>query len=407
MKSKILLVAKKEYLKVVQKPSFWIMIIIIPVVYLILVAISGTSASSVEKKVAEEVKNVHAVLIVDQAGLISDQLLLGIYQRSENKETAVAQVESGKVDAAFVYPTDFQESKKIEVYAQDTSLISRGRFNTVAQDLLKQSLLQEIEDPNKVALFNSRLEVSSTLYKEGKVVDQRFETFIIPIASVLVYFLLVMFSSGFMLSSVSEEKENRMIETVLSVINPRQLIWGKLIGLTFVSLTSLAVLGVLLTGIIAVSTNIFPIKIDWSAVDWNIGQVLLALFYTIGGFLFMSSIMVGVGAAMPKYREAQQFSSVFIILSILPIYFASILIAEPTGTIARVISFTPFTAPLILIFRSSIGALSLWESILGIMVIITYVAVGFYLAFKLFEIGSLELSKRISFNTVFKKENKT
>jgi len=404
MKNKILLVAKKEYLKIVQKPSFWIMIIIIPVVYLILAAISGTSASSVEKKVAEEVKNVHAVLIVDSSGLISDQLIAGIYQRAESKEAAVAQVESGKVDAAFVYPADFSESKKIELYAQDTSLISRGRFNTVAQDLVKQSILQEIKEPDKMAIFNSPLQVTSTLYKEGKVVDQRFETFIIPIASVLIYFLLVMFSSNFMLSSVSEEKENRMIETVLSVINSRQLIWGKLVGLTLVSLTSLVVLAVLLAGIIAVSTNIFPIKIDWSAIDLNIGQVLLALFYTIGGFLFMSSIMVGVGAAMPKYREAQQFSAIFIILSILPIYFASILIAEPTGTIARVVSFTPFTAPLILIFRSSIGALSGWESILGIVTMIAYVAIGFYLAFKLFEIGSLELSKRISFKSVFKKE---
>ena len=371
---------------------------------MILAAISGTSASSVEKKVAEEVKNVHAVLIVDSSGLISDQLIAGIYQRAESKEAAVAQVESGKVDAAFVYPADFSESKKIELYAQDTSLISRGRFNTVAQDLVKQSILQEIKEPDKMAIFNSPLQVTSTLYKEGKVVDQRFETFIIPIASVLIYFLLVMFSSNFMLSSVSEEKENRMIETVLSVINSRQLIWGKLVGLTLVSLTSLVVLAVLLAGIIAVSTNIFPIKIDWSAIDLNIGQVLLALFYTIGGFLFMSSIMVGVGAAMPKYREAQQFSAIFIILSILPIYFASILIAEPTGTIARVVSFTPFTAPLILIFRSSIGALSEWESILGIVTMIAYVAIGFYLAFKLFEIGSLELSKRISFKSVFKKE---
>lgn len=406
MKSTIFLVAKKEYLKIVKKPSFWIMIIIVPVIYLILAAISGTSARSVEKKVEEEVKNINAVLVVDLSGLISDQLVGGIYQRLENPEEAKEKVKNGEVDAAFIYPKDIQESKTIEVYAEDTSLISRGRFNSVAQDLLKQSVLKEIKAPDKIALFNTKLNVATTLYKEGEVVDQRFEVFIIPIASVLIYFLLVMFSSGFMLSSVSEEKENRMIETILSVITPRKLIWGKLIGLTGVSLTSLVALAALLTGIIAISTNIFPIEIDWSAVDLNVGQVLLAIFYTVGGFLFLSSIMVGVGAAMPKYREAQQFSAIFIILSIIPIYFATVLIAEPTGTIARIVSYTPFTAPLILLFRSSVGALPLWESILGIVVVIVYVIIGFYLAFKLFEIGSLELSKKISFKSIFQKQRK-
>lgn len=404
MRSNIFLVAKKEYQRVVQKPSFWIMIIIIPVVYLILAAISGTSASSVEKKVEEEVKNVDRVLIMDNSNLVADQMIAGIYQRADSTEAAIEQVKSGEADAAFIYPADFEQSKKIEVYAQDTSLISRGRFNAVAQDLVKQSVLQEIGDPEKITLFNTPLKVESTLYKNGEVVDQRFETFIVPIISILAYFLLVMFSSGFMLSSVSEEKENRMIETVLSVVTPRQLIWGKLIGLTGVSLTSLATLTVLLGGIIMASTNIFPIEIDWSAVHVNFGQIVLALFYTVGGFLFLSSLMVGLGAAMPKYRDAQQFSAVFIILSILPIYFASVLIAEPMGTIARVVSYTPFTAPLILLFRSSIDALPFWESVLGIVVVAVYIVIGFYLAFKLFELGSLELSKKISFKSVLKKE---
>lgn len=195
-----------------------------------------------------------------------------------------------------------------------------------------------------------------------------------------------------------------MIETILSIVKPRQLIWGKLVGLTGVSLTSLFALGALMTGIVVVSTNIFPITIDWSAVDVTVGQILLSIFYTIGGFLFLSSIMVGVGAAMPKYRDAQQFSSVFIILSIIPVYFASFLLAEPSGTLSRIVSFTPFTAPLILIFRSSIGALTIWESVAGVVVVALYVMIGFYFAFKLFEVGSLEVNKKISFKFLLQKQ---
>lgn len=68
----ILKVAKKEYLKIVQKPSFWIMIVIVPILYLALAGISGYSGTQVEKKVEEEVKNIDNVLIVDQSGIVNE-----------------------------------------------------------------------------------------------------------------------------------------------------------------------------------------------------------------------------------------------------------------------------------------------------------------------------------------------
>jgi ABC-2 type transport system permease protein len=406
--NQIIKIAKKEYLKIVQKPSFWIMIVIVPIIYLGLAAVSGTSASQVEKKIAEEVKNIDRILIVDQSGVISTDAVVPPYYLVDDIEYAKNQVKTDQADAAFYYSENVLSDKLIQIYALDTSLISRDRFNDVAKEMLRQSILMEIQNPEKISLFSSEIKLEKTLFKDGEVVDQRFEVFIIPIISVLVYFILVMFSSGFMLSSVSEEKENRMIETVLSIVKPRQLIWGKLIGLTGVSITSLLALALLMVGIVIVSTNIFPITIDWSAVDVTVGQVLLSVFYTIAGFIFLSSIMVGVGAAMPKYREASQFSSVFIILSIIPIYFASILLAEPAGLIAKIVSYTPFTAPLILIFRSSIDAISVWESVLGVIVVSVYTLIGLYLAFKLFEIGSLEVNRRISFKYLIqkRKENK-
>ena len=380
------------------------MIVIVPVIYLGLAAVSGTSATQVEKKIAEEVKNIDNILIVDRSGIISKNMIVPPYFIADDIEIAKEQVRGGSADAAFYYPENILTEKVIQIYAPDTSLISRDRFNAVAVEMLKQNILMEIKDPARIALFSSDIKLEKTLYKNGVAVDQRFEVFIIPIVSILVYFVMVMFSSGFMLSSVSEEKENRMIETILSIVKPRQLIWGKLVGLTGVSLTSLFALGVLMTGIVVASTNIFPITIDWSAVDVTFGQILLSVFYTIGGFLFLSSIMVGVGAAMPKYRDAQQFSSVFIILSIIPIYFASFLLAEPSGVLSRIVSFTPFTAPLILIFRSSIGALTMWESILGVVVVTLYVMAGFYFAFKLFEVGSLEVNRKISFKYLIQKQ---
>ncbi len=406
MKNKILLVAKREYIKIVKKPSFWILLFIIPILYVVLMAIMGVSTKSVEEKIAQEAKEAKQVIIIDETGLIKDDLITGGFMRADNQEDAIDLVQNGEADALFVYPEDIAQSQEIRLFAKETSLVSRGRFDNTARWLLNQSLLQEIDDNEKVALFNADLTLTKTLYKDGKEVDQRFEVFIIPIVSILVYFLLTFLSASYMLSSVAEEKENRMIETVLSTISPRELIWGKIIGLTGVAFTQLIALGALGGIAVLVSQNVFTIDIDWSAVNVNVWQIVSAFFYIITGFLFLSSIMVGLGAAMPRYRDAQQLSGIFILLTVIPIYFVQILIADPAGTVARIASFTPFTAPLILLFRGSLDALPLWESLLGMAVAASYAVIGFYIAFKLFELGSLEFSKKISVASVFQKQKK-
>ncbi len=403
MKSKTFIVAKREYIKIVKKPSFWILLFVIPIFYVILMAVIGVSTKSVEENIKKEAEEAKQILVVDEAGIIDDTLIGGNIVREEIAENAINKVKNGEADAALIYPKDISQSTGIMLYAKDTSLISRGRFDNLASLLYKQSILQEIGDQEKISLYNANIGINKTFYKDGEEVDQSFEVFIIPIISIVVYFLLTFLSVSYMLSSVSEEKENRMMETILSTIRPRELIWGKIIGLTGVAFTQLITLAALSGVAVLVSQNVFPIDIDWSAVNVSIWQIISALFYIITGFLFLSSIMVGLGAAMPRYREAQQLSGIFIILTILPIYFAQVLIADPSGTIATIVSFTPFTAPLILLFRGSIDALPLYQSIIGMLAVVAYVGIGFFIAFKLFELGSLELSKKISIVSIFKK----
>ncbi|MFH1508842.1 MAG: ABC transporter permease [bacterium] len=403
MPNKIWLVAKNEYLRLIKKPSFWVMIFLLPMLYLILGLISGSTSQSVEQKVLSEVEGVKKVLIVDQADVINGEVLNDVYKKADNIDKAIEKVKNNEADVAIYFGSDIFTTQNIQIHARDTSVVSRGRFNQMATSLLEQSVIKDISDPKQVEILSTQFSVEPIMYKDGVEVMQGIEAFIVPIIAVIIYFLLVFMSSNFMLSSVSEEKENRMIETVLSIVPSKQLIWGKLLGMIMVAFTQLTVLVIFGLAAVAVTENIFPFDINWSLVDVSVQQILLAIFYILAGFLFLAGIMVGVGAAMPKFREASQFSAVFIILTILPVYFATPIIAEPAGTLARIVSFTPFTAPLILLFRTSMDALPLGEAFLGAGVVIVYVFISFYLAFKLFELGSLELSKKISPLDIFKK----
>lgn len=388
--TKTTIVARNEYVRIVKRRSFWITILALPVFYLVIAFVAGTAGQSAEKKIAEEVASAKQIIVVDQCQCINDALLAGdTYVRSDDMAAAEMAVRDGTADAALTYPADVAESKTIKVYVRDTGLLSGGKFTPVATNLLKQSILLGLNDPQQIALFNANLTTDTTLVKDGVESQSRIENYLVPIIAIVLYFMLVLFSSAFMLSSVAEEKENRVIESLLATIKPRQLITGKIIGLSGVAFTQMATL--LAFGLVAntIASRYVTIPIDWSMVHVGIGNILLALLFILTGFLFISSIMVGVGASMQTYRDAQQFSAIFIILSILPVYLSTLIIADPYGVVSRVATFFPFTASMLLLFRSTIDALPTWELLLGIFAVIVYAVGGIVLALKLFELGSV------------------
>lgn len=401
--SKVWVIAKREYVRTVKRPSFWFIVLALPLLYLVLGFISGYSATSTEKKIEEEARNVKHISVVDHSGLIRNEVLTGPFTLVSNDQDAENRVKNNETDAAFIYPSDVVATKKIHVIAKDTGLVTRNRFDAMASQLLNQSILQSIPDVKVRALVGTTFSVDTKLYKDGTEVVGGFEAFLVPIVAVVLYFLMMIVSSSFMLSSVSEEKENRMIETVLSLVSSQQLIIGKIIGLFGVAITQIVTLILFALVMNSIGSSVFAFHINWANIHLDAFQVVSALFYLFTGFLFMACIMVGVGAAVPTLRDAQQFSAIFIILSILPIYFAYVILADPTGIIAKIVSFTPFTSAMVLVFRSSIGALTPFESVAGILVMIVYVALALLFALKLFDIGSLELTSRLSLKGILER----
>ena len=111
-----------------------------------------------------------------------------------------------------------------------------------------------------------------------------------------------------------------MIETMLSIVDKKSLMLGKMIGLMLVVITQLMVwliLGVVIFIVASKYTEIilpFDIaKIDWSALPYSI-------FFIFTGFLFFGAIMMGTGAIGTGAEDSRNLSSIFIMLSIAPIY---------------------------------------------------------------------------------------
>ncbi len=393
LENKIFLIAQREYYKNIRKPAFWFATLALPALIVIASLLSGYSSQMAEKKAREELAKAKTILVIDYSNIINKADLAPPFVSTDNEQEGIASVRIGKANALFIYPQDLESGGAIAIYAQDPGIIIRGSYPTSARNLLKKDLSKKLGNANQ--LLQADIPVRSTFYLKGEVVDMTISDFVIPLASVVLYFFLTFLSSSFLLLSVSEEKENRMMEIVLSILTPRAIIWGKIIGLAALGLTQLVVLVSLVVASYQSFSMALPAGLNIGQITIEPLQILLSAFYAICGFLLMATIMVGTGSAMPTYREAQSFTSIFIMLSIFPIYFAALIISDPMGPLALFTSYFPFTAPLILLARNALGALGTGEIILSLVVLPLYVAGGFYLAFKLFELGSLEYNERI------------
>lgn len=392
---------KREYLKVVKTPSFWLATLFFPIFIIAISLLSGYSGAAFEESLKEAAESADKIAIYDETGIISKEFIVEPFEMVDDFEAALSGVKDEDIDALFVYGENFVE-EGIGVYAQEKGLFSMGLFNEIAINLVRQSIIMGLDDPQQISALVADLWVEETLYDSGVESDFSLEQFIIPGISVMLYFILVAFSTSYLLFSVSEEKENRVIETILSVVKPRELILGKLLGQVGVVLTQLFTLILLAFVGLRLTEGTMPIEIDWSSVEINLGQILLAVFYTATGFLVLANMMIAVASAVPSYKEAQSFSSVFIIASIAPMWFIMSIFAEPSGTLATALSFVPFTSSFILLFRNALGELETVQILLSILVLSFYVWASFYIAFKTFELGSLQFGRNVSIRKIFR-----
>lgn len=365
--------------------------------------ISGYSTDQAERKFVEEVQNSKGVIVVDMSSTIIPETVTAPFIYATDIQDSIDKVKNQEADAAIIINEDFKTSKSITIYSKEQNVFSSNIYNSSAENLIKQRIISEIGDDSKIEIYNSSFDFNVIQFdSQGNEITKGIESLIIPGIAAIIYFMLTTFASSYMLMSVSEEKENRAIEIVLSSVSPKQLVWGKILGQTVIAIFQILILAVFsLIAVIVINPNLLG-SLNLSELNITFLQIIAAIFYTLIGFLILSSLMVGVGAAMPSYKEASSFSSIFIFLSILPVYFVTLIISDPSGAISQFFSYFPITAPLLLLFRITIDALTGIEIVLSIVILIFYAVLFLWLAFKLFEFGSLEYSNKISFKSFLK-----
>lgn len=440
--SKISLIIEREYLTRVQKKSFILMTILSPIIMVILVfaPIWLAQLSSDETR---------QITIIDQTGLYD-----GIYQDSEEYQFTYTQ---GTLSPAEMRADDSQpyayviiknnlldDPNGMTIYSQKQITNScESMIKSKMEEFLKNEKLLSYNIPNiKQIIDESDVNLSIDtirLEEDGAETQTSSElVMIIGMAMTLIIYMFLMLYGGQVMSSVMQEKTNRIVEVMVSSVKPFELMVGKIISIGLVGLTQLGIWILFIAGILlsvgaifslggtpdaASIENMTAMAGSMNGVDTaqlagseagiaqeiqrligsiDITQLLVCfVLFFIGGYILYASLFAAIGSAVDNESDTQQFMVPITFIIIFALY-AGIFSAEnPDGPLAMWCSMIPFTSPIVMMVRIPFGVAT-WELVLS-MIILYGSAIGLaWVAGRIYRVGILMYGKKPSYKEMLK-----
>ena len=389
-----------EIVRTLKKKSFWITSLAFPVVIAMIVGIIFFSNKATDDAAKDAENQKFSLAVTDDAKLIKPELLRAVNAASvAEKEQGIRDVKNGKLDAYFYYPKNLEKGT-VEVYAKNVGIFENNRYNSVASMLMKESVRGSVP-PNVTKILKDEVSINSTTYQNGQKYNPIAEMIAPGIFLVLFYLMIATFGNQ-MLNSTTEEKENRVIEMILTTIESRTLILGKIISLIILGFIQvLIVLVPILIGYFMLHDKLALPMLDLSDLPFDWGRIGVAFAIFAVSFFLFTGLLVGIGAAAPTAKEAGGFFGVVMVFIFGPLYAAPLFISSPESPIVQALSYIPFTAPIPLMLRNAVGNLELWQAGLAIAILAFTSVIVMMVAVRAFRYGALEYSRRLTLKEIF------
>jgi ABC-2 type transport system permease protein len=306
---------------------------------------------------------------VDLAGLIKtmpDDVPAGVSWKSvrlrayADEAAAQTALTDGKINKYYLVPADYLTAGKLIVVDRNFSVFNSLDNNEFFEYVLQLNLTGDANVAR--ALIDPTAETGQYgLAPQAVTKKDDLAAFAVPYAALFIFFFVITMTGGFMLQSVSKEKENRTIEVLLLSVRPRDVMLGKIVGLGMVALLQVAIwVG---GGLLMLSGN--PL----SGVSLPDGFLLWALLYFVLGYLLYASVLGALGALAPSAREGTQFTFLVILPLMIPLWMSNVLIQSPNEAMSIVFSLFPLTSPTSMITRLAAGPVPIEQLLIGLVLL--------------------------------------
>ena len=370
------LVVKHEILTTVSKPSFWLTAFAVPLITFLMMFGSQFLKERLVEDAGrpDEAAAQKPLGYVDQAGIIAQipgdaaDLFL---REFPDVTSAAAGLTAGEIDEYYIIPTDVLETGQMELIQGVFSPIGPLGSGNPFESILTYNMTGNADVASILADPMPSV-AAEPLVTDTESADARVSPGAQQLVSTLtlfVFFLVITMSSGFMLRSVSKEKENRVVEVLLLSLRPRDLMLGKMLGLGVVALLQMTVLlgGSLLTlggGVPALGLSAMALSSLLPP-----GFLVWAILYFVLGYLTYSAALAALGALAPTMREGSQFTFVVLLPLMIPMWLNTSFSEAPRGALVTFLSMFPLTSPVSMMARMMAIPVPLWQVLVSLLLL--------------------------------------
>lgn len=434
MKNNIWVVLQREYLTRVKKKSFLVMTILGPI---LLVGIM--LAPALLMKVGSSVKN---YALVDETGLYLNAFDGSKHIFESLPDTSVARqgIVEGKYEGILWIRKNEVDSlsnhqKIVFLYESEPSMTTIEKVSSMAESRLRMELIRQnaqIDSSMYRYINDASVDVISQNIETGERSYTEIKSLMAYISGFLIYGFIFMFGSQIM-SGVIEEKNNRIIEVIISSVKPFQLLMGKVLGLALVGLTQFLLWGLLTLLLVTVVGVLGGGGVDAaqmaaaqsampgmeSGMELNGLQMRMAeiqdivqslhiktfliffLVYFLGGYLLYASLFAAVGSAVENQEDTGQLMLPITIPMLIGIISLSMIMHDPNGPLSFWLSIIPFTSPIIMLARIPFGV-PVWELVLSIGLLVLFFMGTTWMAARIYRVGILMYGKKGSYKELWR-----
>lgn len=385
MNKETLKVAKFEIVRQLKKPAFWAATLLIPLFIGIIYLISFVSSMSVDTEAHFDENT--KIAITDDAGIFGES---APYIINGDKDYGIEMVKNGEVDLYFYIPADFAESKKAEFYHISEGLEIFNMDGNILKILLTQNSASRVDALDVIALSGEYEIVDNKLTADGSDSNALGKAIIPMVIGVVFFFFIALCGNRFLLT-VTEEKENRISEMILTSISTKHLIVGKIIAMLTLGLVQIAAIIIPVLVLVFVKRDDAIIAPILSMIEIDPLSIILNILLFIASAVLYAGVCVLVGSMVSTARDASSFIGPAIIVMVFPLYFMQMFMTDP-NLIVQIFTYFPLSAPISLMLRNVFGTISTPEFCIGIAVVSVSAAVAIRLAVKTFQKNAINFN---------------
>lgn len=427
MNSKIGIIIAREFLQRVTKKSFIITTILFPVLMIgLMIAPALIMAFS-----TTETKEIY---VIDHSGIVAQNLKSSdevSFVIADEGASDTLRTHGNSYGVLFIGNNIVEKPGNVQLYTGEASSMAVERtITSQMEEIIKDEKLKQynIENINEI-LRNVETTVTLQTFRtdsdnEESTSSSSMVSYAIGTLLSLVLYMFLLMYGQMVMTSIIEEKNNRVLEVMVSSVKPTQLMVGKILGIGSVAVTQIAIWGVLISSavgillpmllpadIMAQATALNAGTLDSSAskVDADLLGVIAAagnvayivkLFalmaaFLLGGFLFYASMFAAIGSAVDNIQDASQLQTAAIMPIIIALVISMSVATDPNSPLAFWTSLVPFTSPMIMMMRIPFG-IATWEIALSLGILYISIIGMIWIAAKIYRVGIFMYGKKPS-----------